>query len=79
MPAIIERIPQMTDVELANLRDNAERLSKAGTDKQIAAASALLPAVIVEIDARKAKRQAAQAAARIQRRKVSPAAGPATE
>ena len=77
MNVIVDRIPLLTDAELANFRDNAERLSKSGTEKQNTAAAAVLPAVTAEIEARKAQRKEALAAARAQRGKARTRTDPA--
>ncbi|MEX2649958.1 MAG: hypothetical protein WD673_13195 [Alphaproteobacteria bacterium] len=64
MVPIIERIPGMSDAELVNLRDNAERLAESGSPKQVAAASEVLPAVVTELALRKERQKAALALAR---------------
>lgn len=57
---ILEQLPAMDDQQLANLRDNAERLSVDGDDKQKSAATLILEATRQEIGTRSAaKRKAA--------------------
>ncbi len=71
MISIVERIPAMSDQELANLRDNAERLAASGTPKQIAATGAVLTTVAAEIAMRKERHKAALAAGRAARSRVA--------
>jgi hypothetical protein len=63
---LAERIPTMTDTELASLHVNALRLS-AGDSSRNREAADLLPALEAEVSARKARRAEAKA--------VKPAAG----
>ncbi|MBL8548497.1 MAG: hypothetical protein JNJ73_00825 [Hyphomonadaceae bacterium] len=57
-----ERIPELTDVELANLRANATRLETAGTPRQQTDAAALLPLVDAELARRREAASARKAA-----------------
>jgi hypothetical protein len=50
---MITKLPEMSDLALANLRDNARRLQQSGTPAQRSDAAALLPAVEAEIGARR--------------------------
>ncbi len=68
MVPIMERIPGMSDAELVNLRDNAERLAESGSPKQVAAASEVLPAVVTELALRKERHKEVLAAARAESR-----------
>ena len=52
---IDDKLPSLTDKELANLRSNAQRLGTSGTPKQQAEASRLLPLITAELDGRKAR------------------------
>jgi len=69
---LIERLPELDDVELKNLHDNARRLMEAGSEKQRLAAAELLPAVERVMAARKAQRGKAMAARAAQRRALAP-------
>lgn len=53
--SIDERIPAMTDRELATLRDNAQRLQASGVAKQKLDAERLLPLIDTELAERKAR------------------------
>lgn len=55
MSSIADRLPQLADEQLVNLRANTTRLSTAGTDRQRAEAETLLPLVDAEIADRKSK------------------------
>ncbi len=55
---IEERIPDLTDKELENLRDNAERLSTAGKAAQQAEATRLLPIIAAAMETRRVARTA---------------------
>ena len=55
MSSIADRLPDLADEQLVNLRANTTRLSTAGTDRQKAEAETLLPLVEAEIADRKAK------------------------
>jgi hypothetical protein len=50
-----EKLPSMTDQQLAIMRGNAERLGQVGTNKQRGEAARLLPLILAEIDGRKAR------------------------
>lgn len=50
---LLTKLPEMSDLALANLRDNANRLQQSGTPAQRSDAAALLPAVEAEIGARR--------------------------
>ncbi len=63
---IEERIPEMTDKELENLRVNAERLAQSGSPKQQAEAARLLPIIAAASETRKT----ANAAALVERKKA---------
>ncbi len=54
-----DRVPQMTDVALATLKDNAARLKDQGTTVQRTSATDLLPVVEAEIARRRAEKLAA--------------------
>jgi hypothetical protein len=53
--AIEDRIPEMTDKELAVLHDNAKRLALSGAVKQQTDAERLTPLIEAELAARKAR------------------------
>jgi hypothetical protein len=59
--AIDDRIPEMTDKELDNLRANAERLAQSGTAAQKAEAARLLPIIETASQARRVTNAAAAA------------------
>lgn len=61
---LVAKLPSLEDVGLAALHENAERLEQTGTPAQKSAASALLPAIEAELQARRAAKLARQAAAR---------------
>ena len=52
MAMIIEQIPEMSDEQLTNLRDNATRMAASGRKTQRAQAEAVLEAVTEAIDTR---------------------------
>jgi hypothetical protein len=52
---IAEKLPSLTDKDLASLRSNAERLGQAGTPKQQEEAARLLPLIEAELGGRKAR------------------------
>jgi len=54
-----ERVPHLSDVELATLNVNAQRLVVAGSALQRAAATDLLPVIEAELSDRRAKKLAA--------------------
>jgi hypothetical protein len=74
---ITDRLPTLSDAELLTLRDNAERLATTGKPKQASAATAVLPAISAELEARRARHKARLAEARAERarRAQSPAVG----
>ena len=61
---LVAKLPSMEGPALAVLRDNAERLKQSGTAAQRNAATALLPAIEVELANRQAAKLAASAAKR---------------
>jgi hypothetical protein len=65
--SLIEKLPAMTDVELATLKANADALAASGSDKQKNAASALMPALEAELNVRR-DRAAAERAAKPKRK-----------
>jgi hypothetical protein len=70
---VLEQIPAMTDAELATLRSNAERLSKAGTAAQKQAAVSVLETVNAQIGQRNAAKREALAERRAQAAADKPA------
>ena len=76
--SLIDKLPEMSDVEVATLLDNARRLSDSGTPQQRAAAVELLPAVEEVAAARLAARQAAAAEKRGATKRKAPARARAT-
>ena len=65
---VAEKLPSLTDQQLAIMRANAERLGQAGTNKQQGEAARLLPLIQAEIDERKARAPAKPKAVRRPRR-----------
>ncbi len=63
------RIPEMNEKELENLQANAERLVKAGSAKQQAEATRLLPMIAEAIAARKVARTTELAEKKVARAK----------
>ena len=61
---IAEKVPSLTDQQLAVMRANAERLGQVGTHKQQGEAARLLPLIQAEIDERKARAPAKPKAVR---------------
>jgi hypothetical protein len=61
---IAEKLPTMTDKQLATLLSNAERLGENGTNKQQGEAARLLPLIHAEIEGRKARAPAPAKAVR---------------
>ena len=53
---MLERIPEMTDQELATLHGNAQRLESAGAPAQQKAAAEMLPAINAELAEREARK-----------------------
>ncbi len=72
--SLIDKIPQMDDVQLKNLLDNARRLAASGAPAQQAQAGELLPALEAAMGERKAKKAEAAAERRAAQRKVRIAA-----
>jgi len=54
-----DRVPLLSDLELASLNANAQRLKISGTNQQRAAATELLPVIEAELSDRRAKKLAA--------------------
>lgn len=77
--ALRDRVPSMSDADLASLNANAQRLKTAGTTQQRAAASDLLPVLEAEISARRAKKLASAPAKapRVAKKKAAAKAVPA--
>ena len=65
--SLIEKLPGMTDIELATLKANADALAASGSDKQKTAAAALMPALEAELAVRR-ERAAAERAAKPKRK-----------
>jgi hypothetical protein len=70
--SIEERIPELSNAELANLRANATRLEQTGTPRQQIDAANLLPLV----DAELARRRAQAPAPRPRKAAAKPKAAP---
>lgn len=68
MSQILSRLGQMTDDDLATLRENAERLAQYGTDKQKAEAATVLVSVYEHVQNRAASRQKTVHANKVGRR-----------
>lgn len=71
---VIEKLPTMADDALGNLRVNAERLERVGSPAQRASAATLLPAIKVEISARRDAKLERAAQARRDAPKPAPGA-----
>ncbi len=56
---LVAKLPSMEDAALAVLHDNAERLERTGTPAQKSTASAVMPAIKAELEARRAAKLAA--------------------
>jgi len=67
--SIEDRIPQLTDKELENLHDNAERISKGAASKQQAEAARLLPIIADALVERKKTRATELAEKKVVRQK----------
>ena len=67
--SIEDRIPQLTDKELENLHDNAERISKGAASKQQAEAARLLPIIADALVERKKTRATEAAEKKVVRQK----------
>lgn len=61
---LIDKLPSMTDEELAILKNNAGILARNGTEKQKGAVAALLPALDAELAVRNERAAAEKAAKR---------------
>lgn len=61
---LIAKLPSMEDGALAVLHENAERLERTGTPTQKSTATAALPAIKAELEARRAAKLAAAKAKR---------------
>jgi len=72
--SLIEKIPTLSDEEVANLLANARRLAEAGDEKQRTAAAELIPALEGAAAERRALRMAAAQAKRAARRPKKKAA-----
>lgn len=68
--AIDDRIPEMTDKELDNLRVNAERLAQSGSPAQKAEAARLAPIIESALAARKVTNAAAAAEKKVARQQT---------
>lgn len=68
--SLLEKIPAMSDGDLASLFANATRLSGSGNKKQKEAANELIPVINAESLARSEAKAAASAAARAARPKA---------
>ena len=67
---IDDRIPQMSEPELANLQANAMRLAASGTAVQKAEAQRILPLVATALEASRIAKSAAQQKAQADRREA---------
>ncbi len=54
--ALADLIPQLSDVELANLSANAHRLAESGTPAQMAAAADIMPLIEAQLADRLARK-----------------------
>ena len=68
---LIDKLPSMTDDELANLRNNAGILARNGTAKQKGAIEALMPALDAELAVRNERAAAEKAAKRPPKRSAA--------
>lgn len=68
--SLLEKIPTLSDGDLASLFANATRLSESGSKQQKEAANQLIPAINAESQARSEAKAAASAAARAARPKA---------
>lgn len=71
--SLVEKIPEMSDIDVTNLLANARRLSETGDQKQQAAAAELLPALEEAAAARQSAKLEAAAAKRLAARKPAKA------
>lgn len=69
---LIEKLPQMSDGQLANLLANARRLGASGGPRQQADAAALLPALEAAVADRKAAKLKTAASKRATSKKPAP-------
>jgi hypothetical protein len=79
---ILAKLPSLDEAELAVLQGNAERLLRIGTKTQQASATAVMPAIVAELAARreaKATKTKAAAAARREAAKERKRTSAATE
>ena len=73
--SMLDRIPEMTDAELANLHANAQRLeTTAATPAQKQAATDMLPAIAAELAEREARKPKKAPAKTKAKKKAAPAA-----
>lgn len=72
--SLIDKIPLLSDEEVANLLTNARRLAESGSDKQRADAAELLPALEAAAGSRREAKAEAAAAKRAAQRKPRKAA-----
>ena len=72
--SLVEKIPELSDEEVANLLANARRLAEAGDERQKAAAAELLPALEAAAEERHTERLARAQAKRAAARKPARAA-----
>jgi hypothetical protein len=68
---LLDKLPTMSDADLANLLANAVRLSESGTKRQQEEAAQLLPALSEEAESRSARAKEAAAAKKAARPKTS--------
>jgi len=72
--SLVEKIPELSDEEVANLLANARRLAEAGDERQKTAAVELLPALEAAAEERRVERMARAQAKRAAARKPARAA-----
>lgn len=70
---LMEKLPTLPDAGLAALRENATRLEQSGTPAQQDAATALIPAIEAELEARRQAKSARLREAAAARRSAAPA------
>jgi hypothetical protein len=66
-----DRIPEMTETELLNLRANATRLTQSGSAPQKAEAERLMPLIAAALEARKTSKAENLAQAKTKRREAA--------
>ena len=71
--ALDDRIPQMTETELANLRDNALRLTQSGGPQQKAEAERLLPLIATALASLKVAKSEALQKQKLERKEAATA------